>query len=237
MGIEVITSFNETYWQTIGRDCVTSWIRHWPEPLRLTCYVEGFQMPDMPRCDVRDWSVLGHRYEAFQHSDQGHRVKIFAKKAYCIQHAWRNSDAKRLIWLDADVLTHANISRHFLESLCPDDQLITYMGVNHNSQGRWYHSAESGFFVVNLQHPDFDAFAARYEQRYNQHEHGDLRRFYDGEVLGAVCEEFRPRGSVMDICAKLGKDYKTPMRHTVLGQYLHHHKSKHSKEHWAQARQ
>ena len=237
MDIDVITSFNKLYWDTIGRDCVTSWIKHWPQSLELTCYVEDFVMPAMPRCNVRDWSVLGPGYHAFQLSDQGHRVKTFAKKAYCIQHAWRASTAHRLIWIDADVLTHTDISRGFLESLCPDNKLIAYMGVNHQCQGQWYHSAESGFFVINLQHRHFDTFAQRYEQRYAQHQSRDLRRFYDGEVLGAVCQEFRDTGDITDICAGLNKDYKTPMRHTVLGQYLHHHKSKHSKENWIQARQ
>lgn len=238
MGIEVITSFNEEYWNTIGRDCVTSWIQYWPHDMTLTCYVEGFAMPAMPRCQVVHWSALGEQYLAFQASDQGTRVKTFAKKAYCVMHAWRTSTADRLIWLDADVITHSKISKKFLDQLCDDHTVITYMGVNHQHQGQRYHSAESGVFVVNLRHALFDTVATRYEQRYHNHEHQDLRRFYDGEVLGAVCREFQHTGAVRDLCAGLGKDYKTPIRHTVLGQYLHHHKSKHSKENWVdQARQ
>lgn len=238
MNIDTITSFNEDYWHMIGHDAVQSWHTHWPKPLELICYVEGFEMPPQPRCQVRDWSVLGPRYLEFQASDQRPRVKTFAKKAYCVMHQWRESRADRMIWLDADVVTHAAIPLRFLESLCDDRTLITYMGVNHWHEGRRYHSAESGVFVVNLRHPQFSEFADRYEQRYNQHLCQDLRRFYDGEVLGAVCQEFAARTTVRDLCSGLGKDYKTPIKHTVLGQYLHHHKSKHSKEDWAnQARQ
>ena len=233
MNFSVITSFNQSYWDVIGKDSVTSWQRHWPEPLKLICYVEGFVMPPQPRCEVREWSELGQNYQAFQHSDERDRVKTFAKKAYCIMHQWRNSVADRLIWIDADVMTHAAIPPEFLRRLCDDDTLVTYMGVNHVHQGQTYHSAESGVFVVNLQHVLFDSFASRYEQRYNQHLSQDLRRFYDGEVLGAVCREFSGKTKVRDLCQGLGKDYKTPMRHTELGQYLHHHKSKHSKEDWA----
>jgi hypothetical protein len=233
MGIDTITSFDQRYWELIGRDAVESWQRHWPQPLRLTCYVENFDMPPQPRCNVQPWSVLGPRYQAFQDSDAKARVKTFAKKAYCIMHHWRASSADRMIWIDADVITQAPVPQQWLTELCSDDTLITYMGVNHLHQGSWYHSAESGVFVVNLRHPQFDAFARRYEQRYDQHQHQDLRRFYDGEVLGAVCREFEPTGAVRDLCRDLGKDYKTPIRHTILGQYLHHHKSKHSKEDWA----
>lgn len=232
MDIDVITSFNQHYWNVIGRDCVESWQRYWPEPLELTCYVEDFMMPTQPRCRVRDWDVLGERYQAFQLSDQKPRVKTFAKKAYCIITHWRHSQAHRMIWIDADVITHAAVPMTLLQSVCRDSDVVAYMGVNHEHQGRRYHSAESGIFVVNLRHELFDAFAQAYEQRYDQQQYQDLRRFYDGEVLGAVCEQFRSTGAVRDICRDLGKDYKTPIRHTVWGQYLHHHKSKHSKEDW-----
>ena len=233
MDIDVITSFNQHYWDMIGRDSVESWQKFWPNPLRLTCYVEDFVMPAQPRCLVRDWTVLGARYQAFQDSDQKARVKTFAKKAYCIMTHWRWSSAHRMIWIDADVITHAPIPLPFLEQQCPDHVLISYMGVNHDHQGQRYHSAESGIFVVNLRHALFDDFARAYEQRYDQQQHEDLRRFYDGEVLGAVCRQFQSTGAVLDVCAKLGKDYKTPIRHTAWGQYLHHHKSKHSKEDWS----
>lgn len=233
MNIDIITSFNESYWHTIGQDSVASWQRYWPEPLTLTCFVEEFDMPLQPRCRAVPWTVLDQRYHAFQASDQGARVKTFAKKAYCVMHQWRHSQADRLIWVDADVMTHASIPQGFLEGLCDHDTLVTYMGVNHWHQDRLWHSAESGVFVVNLRHQLFDAFATRYEQRYDQHQYQDLRRFYDGEVLGAVCWEFASKAQVRDLCHGLGKDYKTPMKHTVLGKYLHHHKSKHSKENWA----
>ena len=147
-------------------------------------------------------------------------------------HQWRASTADRLIWVDADVMTHADIPLRFLETLCDDATLITYMGVNHWDDGRKYHSAESGVFMINLRHPDFNNFATRYEYRYDNHQYQDLRRFYDGEVLGAVCQEFAGKTAVRDLCANLSKDYKTPIKHTVLGQYLHHHKSKHSKKDW-----
>jgi hypothetical protein len=120
----------------------------------------------------------------------------------------------------------------FLQNFCSDQHVIAYMGVNHQPLGTKYHSAESGIFVVNTQHAVFRDFAAAYQQRYDQHHSKDLRRFYDGEVLGAVCQQFMHTGAVRDICRDLAKDYKTPIRHTAWGQYLHHHKSKHSKEDW-----
>jgi hypothetical protein len=40
MNIEVITSFNQNYYDLIGKDSVDSWLKYWPKELSLTCYVE-----------------------------------------------------------------------------------------------------------------------------------------------------------------------------------------------------
>ena len=42
MIIKTITSFDETYYDKIGKDCVDSWLKYWPLNLKITCYVENF---------------------------------------------------------------------------------------------------------------------------------------------------------------------------------------------------
>ena len=90
---------------------------------------------------------------------------------------------------------------------------------------------ETGIFVLNTQHPKFTAFAQRYRLYYDEHLTNNIRRFYDGEVFGAVANEFKPY--VRDLCADFVKKYKTPLRHTILGPYLNHYKSKGNKETFA----
>lgn len=229
MKIEVVTSFDQAYYDRIGHACVDTWLQHWPAELELTCYVEEFCLPEQARIKQIDFTELGNSYQKFQQSSKfKDRVKTFAKKAYSVIHAMEHSAADRIIWLDADVLTIADIGRATLENLCPNNTLATYMQVYHEKEDRVWISAETGIFVLNTRHPEFTAFSQRYRQYYDEHITENLRRFYDGEVFGAVANEFKLH--VRDLCADFKKKYKTPLRHTVLAPYLNHYKSKHNKE-------
>lgn len=223
---EVITSFNQGYYDTIGHECVETWLKYWPTELELTCYVEEFDMPARPRTRQIPFTELGFEYWLFMRNTEKDRVKIFAKKAYSIIHAFEHSTADRIVWLDADVISQAPLPLKILQAITPADTLATFMGVKHDD---WF-SAETGIFVVNTQHPEFKAFAARYREYYDQRIKDNIRRFYDGEVFGAVVKEFEPRAKFNDLCKAFDKGYKTPLKHTVLGPYLHHYKAKHSKD-------
>ena len=231
VNIQVITSFDQAYYDKIGRACVETWLQHWPSNLELTCYVEEFKLPDQARIHQIEFSELGDGHCAFQQTKFKDRVKTFAKKAYSVMHAMEHSTADRIIWIDADVLTTADIPLAFIESLCLDTTLATYMQVYHEKEDRVWISAETGIFVLNTQHPEFASFARRYRQYYDEHLTENLRRFYDGEVFGAVANEFKPY--VRDLCADFVKKYKTPLRHTILGPYLNHYKSKGNKENFS----
>lgn len=234
MKFEVITSFNKTYYDMIGKDCVESWLTHWPLELKLTCYVEEFALPATPRIKQISFDKLGKDYINFQDSDENDRVKIFAKKAYSVIHALQNSKAERVIWIDADVITKANIETAFLKSLCPEDTLAAFMGVQHHKikddhTSDLIFSAETGFFIINKTHQDFDIFLSRYSEYYNNHITNGLRRFYDGDVFGAVINEMKET-KVNDLSATIKKAAKTPLKHIELGNYLHHFKSKGEKD-------
>lgn len=235
MNFEIITSFNERYYNGIGKDSVSTWLENWPKNLILTCYVEEFSLPENNRIKQISFDQLGKEYEDFQKDTtlKG-RVKIFAKKAYSIIHCFNNSNADRIIWIDADVLTTKKIPLELIDSICPEDTLLTYMRVWHNLKKEdpsspIVPSAESGVFAVNKQHKNFKDFADRYSEYYNKRLYQNLRRFYDGEVLGAVAKEFEQNNKIIDLCSDFKKPYKTPLKHTYLGEYLNHYKAKGAK--------
>jgi hypothetical protein len=92
-------------------------------------------------------------------------------------------------------------------------------------------SVESGFFIVNTQHKGFEKFASRYREYYDKKITQGLRRFYDGEVLGAVIQEFQSQFKFNDLCATSQIiQTKSPLRYTDLGKYILHYKSKGSKK-------
>jgi hypothetical protein len=232
MKIEVITSFNQHFYDVIGRDAVRSWLQHWPQTLRLTCYVEQCKIPANDRTPTVDFDRFDDRYWQFQQDPLlKSRVKIFAKKAWSFMHAAQNSTADRVIWIDADVITTQTMCLEFLQSIMPDSVLSTHLGVTYETDGRgrsgpWL-VPETGFFAINRRHEKFQEFVDEYQRRYLHRDCADLRRFYDNDVYGAALTTVA--ATVLDLCAELKKSYKTPLRHTVLGSYLCHYKSKHNK--------
>jgi hypothetical protein len=233
MNIEIITSFNKTYYNNIGKDCVDTWLEYWPRELSLTCYVEEFSLDDNPRIKQIDFSQLGKDYETFQHTKSiGGQERKFAKKAFSFIHSLHNSVADRIIWLDADVISTAKFPMDILKSILSDDVLSTHMGVTYHETksgiaGRWF-VPETGFFAVNTRHEKFETFKKLYTERYTSHNKEGLRRFFDNDVYGWAIEETNAK--CLDLCAKFKKPYKTPIKHTVLGPYMHHYKAKSKKD-------
>ena len=231
--IQVITSFNQRYYDLIGKDSVASFLKYWPEQLKLTCYVEEFKLPNNERIQQIDFSELEPDYAQYQ-ADTTLRQsdKKFAKKAYSFMHAMNNSTTDWIVWIDADVITAMELPLSLLTDLLLPKCLSMYMGVTYTESkdgkpGNWL-CPETGIFAVNTQHKKFNQFRAEYCRRYRERDYQDLRRFYDNDVLGAALEAVQPV-RVNDLCAGFLKGYKTPLRHTVLGEYLIHHKAKHSK--------
>jgi hypothetical protein len=234
MNIDVITSFNEKYYNMIGKDCVNTWLTCWPNKLKLTCYVEEFTLPEHDRLKQIPFDHLSQSYFDFQDVEDNERVRIFSKKAFSVIHAFENSVADRIIWIDADLLTEKSVPMDFLKAICPNDTLATFMGVNHhkerhNPNSEIVFSAETGFFVVNPTHPDFKKFANRYKEYYEKRLSANLRRFYDGDVFGAVVNEF-PNTKFNDLCLKDNHKHKTPLKRTPLGIFFTHVKAKRSKD-------
>lgn len=236
MNVEVITSFDQRYYDLIGNRCVSSWLEHWPHDMTLTCYVEDMHFDQQDRTRQVNFDQLGPRYLEFQNTALKGRVHTFAKKAFSVIHAMHHSQADRIMWLDADVITLQPIARTLLERVMPDHVASTHMGVTYTTNergdtGSWF-VPETGVFILNTQHPQFAAFRAEYTRRYHDQDFRGLRRSYDNDVYGAAITELGIAS--FDLCAALDKPYKTPLRHTMLGPYLHHYKAKHSKDWFAQ---
>lgn len=235
LNLEIITSFSEEYYNKIGKDSIESWLNYWPSDMKLNCYVEGkFQIVNNPRIMPIPFEVT--EYTKFlERGKIGGQERKFAKKAFSFIHSMQTTGADRIIWLDADVISINSITREFIESILPKEVLSTHMGVTYwetknGIPGRWY-VPETGFFAVNTHHPKFAQFRDEYRRRYLEHDNSNLRRFYDNDVYGYVLEELNTE--TLDLCKDFAKPYKTPLRHTVLGPYIHHYKAKGAKADYA----
>lgn len=227
MKILTITSFNEKYYNHIGKYCVASWLNYFPQDSQLVCYVEECKIEPNERIIQIPFTKLGKSYFDFQQLDYKDRVKVFSKKGYSIIHAMENLEADFIIWIDADVITHSTITDEFLKSICLPDTLATFMGVHHHRDkndptSEIMFSCESSVFVLNKNHPSFKSFAQRYREYYDKQLTQNLRRFYDGEVLGATIKDF-DKCKMNDLNEE--KRHKTPMPRTILAESFMHFKA------------
>lgn len=226
----VITSMDEAYYQKCGRACIQSFGAHWPKDIHLYVYDEGIIDPPKEKwVTMLPWSDLGDDFAEFMSRDNSGRTKTFAKKAFSIMAGMANIDVDRLIWLDADVITTYPLNDHLLDMITPDSVLSTHYGVKHDwpsdkDPGRISFSCETGFFVVNRRHKKFQKFIDRYRQYYMQGIGINLRRFYDGEVYGAVVSEFEQKGAEM-LELNPGYRHKTPIPRSVMAPYIMHYKA------------
>jgi hypothetical protein len=223
MKIEVVTSFDQKYYNLIGKYAVASFLKNWPENIKLNCYVEDMNIENHEKINQIPFTALPETYFKFQNSSYKNRVKTFAKKGYSIIHALENIDCDFLIWIDADVITHAEVPFNFLKNLCLKDDLCTFMGVLHEQDNKVYFSCESSFFIVNKSHKNFLKFSNRYREYYDNELTENLRRFYDGEVLGATITDLKEFGNMKDLNPKSA--HKTPMPRTLLNDYFKHLKA------------
>lgn len=221
---------NQTYYDKCGRACIESFGQNWPNTIPLIVYNED--MVDPPRhrwVRYMAWANLPSQYDQFVERTEGHRVVQFAKKAFSIIHACEYVDCDRLIWLDADVVTTMAVNAQLLDIITPDHVLSTHYGVKHNwpsedDPDRMSFSCETGFFILNKQHPNFQDFVFRYAEYYFQDLGYDLRRFYDGEVYGAVVAELEANGTSM-LELNPGQLHKTPIPRSIMAPYIMHYKA------------
>jgi hypothetical protein len=192
----------------------------------LYLYNEDFDI-DLP-IHKQGWN-LGLDFENFMRRWSGKkyaRVATFAKKGFSIIHAMETIDCDRLIWIDADCVFKKQIDYSILEKISEDDILSSHFSVYHNVDGKIFHSCETGFFILNKRHHMFEQFKNTYKEIYINDQTENLRRFYDGEIYGETVNRLNgPHMKNLNV-----GDWKTPMKRSVIGDYIEHYKGKSLKD-------
>ena len=217
-----ITSMDQKYYEHCGRAMLRSYKKHWSSILPLHVYNEENFTIKVKTIVELGWN-LGPEYDHFQHRHSNDRVKTFAKKGFSIIDAMNTVNCDKLIWLDADVIIKAEIPRQMLSLISPDDVLSTHFSVWHQQDKTEYHSCETGFFILNKNHPGYLEFCDLYTDIYHNDKTEGLRRFYDGEVYGKCVEIMELKGHKM-LNLNPGR-HKTPISRSVLAPYITHFKA------------
>ena len=223
MKIEYFTSMDKKYYDHCGKTMLESFVTKFKKRKKINLYNEDDFDAEIKNINYMGWD-LGTEYEQFisrwQHNK---KITTFAKKGFSIIHAMNNIDCDRLIWLDADSVVKMPLHGQLVNFMCPDDVLSSHFKVAHVEKGVRYESCETGFFILNKNHPNFNEFKNTYTEIYHKDQNKNIRRFYDGEVYGETVRRLEENGVKM-VNLNPGP-HKTPIPRSLLGPYFQHFKA------------
>ena len=158
--MRVVTSFNRRHWDDgLAKEMVETFLKHW-EGFDLWCYVNGGIPEELAALPVRtiDHYSSDHFLEDFQRTylsathpliwrDGRYEYRWdacrFAHKVCALDDATQLTRGD-LVWLDADVISHAHVTPSDIRSLTEEYHDAAYLG-------RQGFSPEAGFLWLNLE--------------------------------------------------------------------------------------
>jgi len=209
MKYTVITTFNAAGLETYGQKMIDTFEKFWPANVDLIVFTENCQ-PRVTRANITVVDLLSansdlrefierHRNNPLAHGKAGPPevfspkkqfrwdavrfcYKVFAKSlaADMIESGW-------MIWIDADTVTHTPVSMQFLDSVCPNKSMISYLG-----RGEKYHS-ECGWVAYNLDAPECRQFVRDFVNMYNRDEIFQQREWHDSYIFDVLRKQFQDR--------------------------------------------
>lgn len=238
----VFTSFSQDGYELYGRRFMETFEKHWPAEVGLSIYHEWDDFPeDLP-------AGTDKRIRYFRHVDQVDGLKPFLDavshfpllrgeqttekgQVYNIQTDARmarktfiEADAAerhggKVFWVDADVITHADVPEDFLDEVLPDDKMCCYLG-----REKVY--TESGFLGYNTDHGMCEPFLRLYRGLFESGAFLTLQGFHDCWAFDAARRGVEDAGH--DIFHNLGAGVdpgpglQVFLNQPLLGKYLDH---------------
>lgn len=222
----VVTSQHKPYYDLIGKDCIESFLKFWPEEISIEVWAEDF-IPDIehPRLIVKDWNKINPRFnnfvshiESITQEKKALSRKKFWMKGHVVLSAMEECNSDVFIWLDSDVITHDYIPLSFIEELIPE----THLSVDIPAGGKAKDlEAETGFFALNLKHPLSVEVIDYYRLCHTTDMILSVNRYLETAVWWNAIKKAEQHGA-KTTHLKIKKDLLVPMMHTKLAQYMRH---------------
>ena len=149
----------------------------------------------------------------------------FSYKVSCVTHAVKTyKDYDYVIWIDDDTYTFRNVPMQFIESICPNNTLVTYLGREHSIEDNKY--PECGLVCYNIKHPLVQNFVTDWQTLYTSADIFDLLEWHDSYVFWHMTKEYRQKHNVKvnDIGYAKGVTGHHVFVNSELGLYIDHFK-------------
>jgi hypothetical protein len=227
MSYSAITTCNAEQWARYGRAMVKTFQRFWPDQVPLTVYSEGFQPQVNGRVRHADLYGAAPWLEAWKEArtpaqrgmtPKGYRYRWdaarFSHKVAAIEAGASQTNTDVLIWMDADIVTHAPVTTAWLDSLLPVDSDLGWLD-------RENYYPECGFLMFRL--PNCARVIRQIGKAYRSGDIFRLGQWHDSYVIETMVMAAVARGKIK--VASLSGEGRTshhPLVNSRLGECLDH---------------
>lgn len=202
MLLQVVTTCSAAGYKEYGHRFLESFYKNWPVSgeVDLLLYTDGFTIPSLTAVarDLEESSSWLGEFKA-RHQDepasngqtsQGYRYRWdavkFAHKVAAVLAADRNTSATHLLWLDADTITHSEVTLEAIESWLPDPAWLSWL----DRDPAVINYPECGFLLFNRQHPIHRAAMETLQSIYENDRIFELSETHDSfvwqQLVGAL---------------------------------------------------
>lgn len=227
----VLTSFNQKYWDEVAKNNVELLDRFWPTNQHITLYHQlptvpsGFSSkvkwndlyqsrPDLPQF-AETWKDTVKANGAGGTNFRLNAIK-FCHKTFAIWHQARIQKEGWLIWLDCDAFVYKQIDETFLKTVPPDQYAVSFMG----RPGKY---SECGWIGFNLSHPETMKFINEWEDLYLSGKFVDLPETHDSWTFDYIRKNWNKPELFFNVNGAAITD-KNPFSQSLIGTHIAHAK-------------
>jgi hypothetical protein len=240
MKYTVITTFHDEGLKQYGQRMIRTFEQCWPTDVDLIVCAENCQ-PEITRPNTRVFDLLDrsadcsnfvqrHQNNPLAHGKAGPpevfnpkksfrwNAVRFAYKVFSIALCAENVESGWMIWLDADTHTHSSVPMSWLNQVCPESAMISYLG-----RGEKYHS-ECGWVGYNLDHPGTRNFIKDFVDMYRTDAIFNEREWHDSYIWDVVRKRYQSSNAFCNLNPSVNDKGLAghPFINSELGRYMDH---------------
>ncbi len=243
--ISVVTTFHQAGYQQYGSRMIDTFLENWPKTVKLYVYAENCQVTQradnlivfdlhqvstdlvnfkdkwrnepMANGDIRNVPRLASRKDS--HKPFKWDAIRFSHKVYSIFHCASVCNSDLLLWMDADMVCHSQISHEQIDSLCNSDADLCFLG----RKGKF---SECGLYSMNLKSPATKLFLEKFQWMYDYAENGIFKQeeWHDSFIFDVVRKQLTLKE--VDWSGHIITVEGHPLINSAWGAYLDHLKGK-----------
>lgn len=241
MKYDILTSFNDYYWEEVANQTVKKLDENWYSTGNIHLYhqlnkekVEKLKPMFSSRVHWYDLyetvPELPQFIEKFKDHPKAngngkgewriHAIKWVHKTFPLLRHMQSNPNGW-LFWLDSDAECFKKIDNSFLKTICNEKKIVSYLGRKGNY-------SECGFMGYNLNHPETHKFINMWWNIYPAGDFAKISETHDSYIFDAMRSQFG-KPDLFDDLNSHSNSNKNPFGNSKIGSHFLHAKGNNKK--------